>query len=105
MLAGISIDEVIKVMKSTRWQASMSKVIETLDYFGFTYGKPIYTKGKKVDLPKCCIVNVRGENKSHFMICYDGKYYDPTFGILLEYKFENIICYIEINTINDRQRV
>lgn len=105
MLAGISIDEVIKVMKSTRWQASMSKVIETLDYFGFTYGKPIYSKGRKVDLPKCCIVNVRGENKSHLMIYYDGKYCDPTCGILLEYKFENIICYIEIDAINDRERV
>lgn len=105
MLTGISIDEAIKVMKSTRWQASMSKVIETLDYFGFSYKKPIYTKGRKVDFPKCCIVNVRGENKSHFMIYYDGKYYDPTRGILLEYKFENIICYIEIGVNNDRERV
>ena len=96
MLADISVDEVIDIMKSSKWQASMSKVIETLDYFGFLHKKPIYTNGKKFDLPNCCILNVRGEKKSHLMIYYDGKYYDPTSGILLSYEFENIICYIEI---------
>lgn len=96
MLAGISFDEVIKVMKSSKWQASMSKVIETLDYFGFSYKKPVYTRGKKVNLPKCCIINVRGENKSHLLIYYDGNYYDPTYGISHDYRDENIICYIEI---------
>ena len=97
MLAGISVDEVIKIMKSKRWQASMSKIIETLDYFGFIHKKLIYTKGKKVILPKCCILNVRGKDKSHLMICYDEKYYDPTTEVLEEYKFENIISYTEIS--------
>jgi hypothetical protein len=97
MLAGISVDEVIKIMKSTKWQVSLSKVIETLDYFGFTHKKPIYTKGRKVELPKCCIVNVRGESKSHLLIYYDAKYYDPTHGVLQEYACENIISYIEIS--------
>jgi hypothetical protein len=100
MLAGISIDEVIRVMKSTKWQASMSKVIETLDYFGFSYRQAVYTKGRKVELPNCCIVNAKGEKKSHLMIYYDGKYYDPTDGILQEYEFQNIICYIEIRQEN-----
>ncbi len=105
MLAGISIDEAIMVMKSTRWQASMTKVIETLDYFGFSFEKPIYTKGRNVNLPKCCIVNVRGDNKSHFVIYFDGIYYDPTCGILQDYNFEDIICYMEIDASNDRERV
>ena len=48
MLAGISVDEVIKKMKSTKWQASISKVLETLDYFGYSYKEPVYTHGKKV---------------------------------------------------------
>jgi len=98
MLAGISVDEVIKIMKSTKWQASISKVIETLDYFGFLHKKPIYTKGRRVNLPKCCIINVRGKNKSHLMVCYEGKYYDSSSGILQEYEFENMISYIEIST-------
>jgi hypothetical protein len=31
MLAGISVEEVIKIMGSNKWQASISKVLETLD--------------------------------------------------------------------------
>jgi hypothetical protein len=97
MLAGISVDEVIKIMKSSKHQASISKVIETLDYFGFSHEKPVYTKGKNVELPKCCIINVRGENKSHLSIYYDGEYYDPTHGVLQVYPYENLISYIEIS--------
>lgn len=96
MLAGISVDEVIKIMKSSKHQASISKVIETLNYFGFSHKKPAYTKGRNVQLPKCCIINVRGENKSHLSIYYDGIYYDPTQGILPVYPYENLISYIEI---------
>lgn len=96
MLAGISVKESIEVMKSSRWQASMGKVMETMDYFGITYENPVYTKGRKVKFPKCCIINVRGEPKNHLTIYYEDKYYDPTCGVLDDYKFENIICYIEI---------
>lgn len=99
MLAGISVDEVIKIMKSTKWQASMSKVLETLDYFGLTYKKPIYTQGQKVEFPKCCIINIRGDKKSHLLVYYNGTFYDPTFGIMHDYQYENIICYLEIKTL------
>jgi hypothetical protein len=97
MLAGIPVDEVTKIMKSSKHQASISKVIETLGYFGFSHNKPVYTKGKNVELPKCCILNVRGENKSHLSIYYDGKYYDPIHGVLPVYSYENLISYIEIS--------
>lgn len=98
MLAGLSVDEVIEIMKSRKWKAGLSKVIETLDYFGVLHKKPTYTKGRKINFPKCCIVNVRGENKSHILIYYDGKYYDPTSGVSQKYEFENIICFIEVST-------
>lgn len=73
MLAGVSIEEVIKIMKSTKWQASYSKVLETLDYFGFSYKKPVYTYGKKVEFPKCCIINVRGMPKNHLLVYFEWR--------------------------------
>lgn len=97
MLAGISVDEVIKIMKCTKWQASISKVLETLDYFGFSYQKPVYTHGKMVKFPKCCIINVRGFEKNHLLVYFDSVYYDPTSGVTDDYKYENIISFIEIN--------
>ncbi|MCT4543652.1 MAG: DUF1905 domain-containing protein [Vallitalea sp.] len=98
MLAGITVDEVIEIMKSKRWQGSITKVMETLDYFGFTYKKAAYTKGSIVQLPKCCIVNVRGERISHLMVYFEGRYYDPTCGMLNDYLWEDIISYIEIDS-------
>lgn len=98
MLAGISVEEVIKIMKSTKWQVSISKVLETLDYFGFSYKKPIYTHGKKVEFPKCCIINERSCEKNHLLVCYNGVFYDPTSGVTQDYQYENIIFYLEIRT-------
>jgi hypothetical protein len=98
MLAGISVEEVIKIMKSTKWQASISKALETLDYFGFSYKKPVYTHGQKVDFPKCCIINVREIPKGHLLVYFDGVFYDPTYGIMNDYQYEIIISYIAINT-------
>lgn len=96
MLAGISVAEVIKIMKSKKWQASISKVLETLDYFGFSYKPPIYTHGKKTNLPKCCIVSVRGNDKNHFMVYYDGLFYDPATNVTSDYPYEYIINFIEV---------
>lgn len=99
MLVGVTLDEVINVMHSRKWQASLSKIIETLDYYGLSHAdKFIYTKGKMVDFPKCCIINVREEPKNHLMIYYNGTYYDPAFGILKDYHSKMIISYMEIFT-------
>lgn len=97
MLAGISVDEVIQIMKSTKWQASISKILETLDYFGFTYKKPVYIHGKKVNFPKCCIINTRSGEKNHLLVYFDGLFYDPSSGVTDKCQYENIISYIEIN--------
>lgn len=43
-------------------------------------------------------MNVRGINLSHLIIYYDGKYYDPTTGVLQKYEFENFICYTLVKT-------
>jgi hypothetical protein len=43
MLAGLSVEEVTRIMKCTQWQASIGKVLETLDYFGFSYKTCLHT--------------------------------------------------------------
>ncbi len=96
MLAGISVDEVMKIMKSKKWQASISKVLETLDYFGFSYKRVVYTQGEKVNFPKCCIINVRSPVKNHLLVYFDGVFYDPTSGVTDDYQYEDIISFIEI---------
>lgn len=93
MLAGVPIEEVITLMKSKKWQASLSKVIEALDYYGIEHSnKMVYKWEKDKELPKCCIINTKG----HLMIFFDGKYYDPSKGILEEYDQNLITGYLEI---------
>ncbi|MGF7059130.1 DUF1905 domain-containing protein [Brassicibacter mesophilus] len=93
MLAGVPIEEVISLMKSKKWQASLSKVIEALDYYGIAHSdKMVYNCKKNKKLPKCCIINTRG----HLMLFYDGKYYDPGKGIMKEYDQNQVTGYLEI---------
>ncbi|HCQ89889.1 MAG TPA: DUF1905 domain-containing protein [Clostridium sp.] len=97
MLAGVSIEEVVNVMKSKRWQASLSKVIETLDYYGIAHSsKMIYMRNEVKELPKCCIINARSEKRSHLLLFYNGEYYDPSLGVLEKYDTNEIIGYLEI---------
>lgn len=93
MLAGVELEEVIKIMKAKKWESSLSKVIETLDYYGIAHSnKMIYKLKNDHLLPKCCIVNTKG----HLILFYSGKYYDPSKGILKEYDQNQITGYLEI---------
>ena len=90
MLSGVSLNEVVKLMGS---QSSLSKVVEALDYFGFAHSdKMAYNLKQDTKLPKCCIINTQ----SHLMIFYDGKYYDPSMGILEEFHISKITGFLEI---------
>lgn len=90
MLAGVSIEEVITLMKA---KTSLSKVIEALDYYGIRHSdKMVYKLKKDQKLPKCCIINTSG----HLILFYDGKYYDPSIGILEDFDLNKITGYLEI---------
>jgi len=90
MLAGVSLNEVINLMKP---KCSLSKVIEALDYYGIGHSDKMVYKLKQDDkLPKCCIINTKG----HLMVFYDGKYYDSSIGILEELELSKITGYLEI---------
>lgn len=100
MLAGISLDDACDMMHCREWQANMSKMIETMDYMGLPHGNEIvYTGGSRdVTLPKCCIMMEKMGRYSHYLIYFDGKYYDPTVGVFNEYDLENLKGYLEVMT-------
>ena len=97
MLAGISLEETINVMHCSEWQATMGKMIEALDYFGIGHAEQIiYTVGRETVLPKCCIMMEKMGRYSHYLIHYDGVYYDSSLGILTEYDLSKMMGYLEI---------
>ncbi|MDO5574628.1 MAG: DUF1905 domain-containing protein [bacterium] len=91
MLTGVPLAEIESMMGKS--PASWSKIREALDYYGITYAENmIYPKGKKIDLPKCCIVYHDGA----FRLWYDGKYYGSVGS-----SSDRIISCLEIMTPQD----
>ncbi|MCR5418041.1 MAG: DUF1905 domain-containing protein [Lachnospiraceae bacterium] len=99
MLAGVSLDEACEIMHCRDWQASMGKMVDTLDYLGLAHDGTIYYEGgNDVELPKCAILMEKMGRYSHYLLIYDGTYYDPTEGILEDFDKANLVGYLEIRT-------
>lgn len=98
MLAGTTLDEMCDIMKCREWQANMYKMIFTLKYLGIPHSETlVYTLGKEdVKLPKCCIIMEKMGRYSHYLIGYDGKFYDPNNGVMNHFDMTKVIGYLEI---------
>ena len=97
MLAGITIAEVISVMDCREWQATMGRVISALNYYGIDHSDIIvYTEGRDAVLPKCCIMMEKMGRFCHYLVHYDGKFYDSNLGVLEEYDMSKLLGYLEI---------
>ncbi len=97
MLAGNTIAEVISVMDCREWQATMGRMISALNYYGIDHSDVIvYTEGRDVVLPKCCIMMERMGRYCHYLVHYDGKFYDSNLGVLEEYDSKKLLGYLEI---------
>lgn len=97
MLAGVTIAEVISVMDCREWQATMGRVISALNYYGIDHSDIImYTEGRDAVLPKCCIMMEKMGRYCHYLIHYDGKFYDSNLGVMEEYDMHKLLGYLEI---------
>jgi hypothetical protein len=97
MLAGVTIAEVISVMDCREWQATMGMMISALNYYGIDHSDVImYTEGKGTVLPKCCIMMEKMGRFCHYLVYFDGKYYDTNLGVMEEYDMSQLLGYLEI---------
>jgi len=97
MLAGITIAEVCTTMGCREWQATMGRVISALNYYGIDHNDIIvYTEGKPTTLPKCAILMEKMGRFCHYVLYFDGKYYNPNDGILEEYDMSKLLGYLKV---------
>lgn len=97
MLAGVTIAEVISVMDCREWQATMGRVISALNYYGIDHTDIImYTEGRDIVLPKCAILMERMGRFCHYLVYFDGKFYDSHAGVMTEYDMSKLLGYLEI---------
>ncbi len=97
MLAGVTLAEVITVMDCREWQATMGRMISALNYYGIDHSDIIvYTEGRDVVLPKCAILMEKMGRYCHYLVYYDGKYYDPNLDVMTSYDTSKLLGYLEI---------
>ena len=100
MIAGVSLDEACDLMHCREWQANMAKMITTLDYLGIPHSSTlVYTLGRECVLPKCAILMEKMGRYSHYLVTFDGKFYDPNTGVMNEFDLSKLIGYLEIGAV------
>ena len=96
MLAGVSTEEVVFVMKNDKGTGKKD-IEKALNYYGIRQAKTMTKADSSSVLPKACILKVLLPGYSHWVLYYDGKYYDPEFGVMEElYPKARIQSYLEI---------
>lgn len=98
MIAGKSVEEVIKDMK-TDSSTSIGQLIEILDFYGIKRAERNKRISKKNPVPyKYSILTVHtNAGNTHWTLLYNNKYYDPEFGIIEgEYPHGKITSFLEI---------
>lgn len=97
MLAGVNIEEVIKVMH-TKGSTTIGQLIEALDYYEIRHSERNKRISKKnPNYSETCILTVHMPNYSHWVLYFKGKFYDPEFGVLEEcHPDGKITSYLEI---------
>ena len=98
MLAGVTIADVITVMDCREWQGTMGRLISALNYYGIDHTDVIVypTAGEEVVLPKCASLMEKMGRFSHYLLYFNGKFYDPNLGIMEEYDMTKLVGYLEI---------
>ncbi len=101
MIAGKSIEEVIKDMK-TNAPVSIGQLIEILDFYGIKHAEKNKRISKKNPIPYgYSILTVHmNAGYTHWTLLYDGKYFDPEFGMIEgEYPHGKITSFLAIYDI------
>lgn len=96
LLKNISVEDVVKHTKCGKNKMSGKKLFQALDLYEIKRAdKMKYTKGQVVELPKCCILSEHG----HFLLHYNGVFYDNILGVFTEYDFSRLVAYLEIDIV------
>ena len=105
MLAGVTIADVMTVMDCREWQGTMGRMISALNYYGIDHSDVIMycSEGDEIVLPKCAILMEKMGRFSHYLLYFDGKYYDPNLGVLEEYDKTKLVGFLEIKLHQDEE--
>ena len=98
MIAGVSVDEVIRVMNNDK-STGKKDIEHALEHYGIQQARTMTKADNRTPLPPVCILKVLLPGYSHWILYAHGKYYDPEFGLTDElYGKAKIQSYLELFT-------
>lgn len=98
MITGRSVEEVIQAMK-TDGPASIGQLMEALDFYGIPHAERNKRISKKNPEPynRSILTVHTQEGYTHWTLLWDGKYYDPEFGLIRgDYPHGKITSFLSI---------
>lgn len=96
MLAGVSVEDVVSVMENDKGTGKKD-IEKALGHYGIRQAKTMTKADNNSVLPKVCILKVLLPKYGHWVLYYNGKYYDPEFGVTEKlYQKARIQSYLEI---------
>lgn len=97
MLAGVDVDEVIKIMNA-KGSTSIGQMIEALDHYGIRHaGRNKRISKKNPHFSDASLLTVHMPGYSHWVLYFRGRFYDPEFGELEECHSDGkVTSYLEI---------
>lgn len=84
MLANKSVAEIIKIVE-TENETTLKQMFFCLDKLGIKYKKERIQVYEKSQLPKICILSLETPKCWHWSLYFDGVFYDPEYGVLLDF--------------------
>lgn len=95
MLSDDSVENVVNLLETDR-ETTLSDMFFALDFYGIKYEKTRKSAFIKSDLPPVCILSLETPKCWHWSLYFNGKFYDPEYGILDNFPPSNRRFYFEI---------
>ena len=97
MLGDVSVEEVIKVVKTER-ETTLKDMKSALKAFGIDFLEEKKSVTKKEELPKIAMLSLETPKCWHWSLYFGGKFFDPEFGVLDDFPICNRKFYWEIKS-------
>ena len=84
MLSGADIDTIIKTV-GTEKETTLNQMIDCLEFFGIEMSRQRVEAREKAELPKVCVLSLETPKCWHWSLYFEGKFYDPEYGVLEDF--------------------
>ncbi len=96
MISGKSVDEIVSLCGTER-ETTLKQMKDTLTTLGFSFNPERKLASSKNDLPRLAVLSLETPKCWHWSLYFDGRFFDPEFGILDDFPVCNRKYFFEIN--------